>query len=701
MAIGRRTLQLVIALGVIAGVYFLVRVPDAELPETAVAERPEEVGEHVDAELEAGAGEGEAEATTRRKAESAPSGTAKRDATVLRVILDGVSEESASQASVTIREGEEWATWNCEGLTSEFDLDPFLDAVGLLVLADVTVEHPDRFSAIERISQVDGVPEDGRVVYEVRARLEEPVLWPQLTLSVRDAETREHLDDVTLSCVSTAFMALPMMPFEAGWFTPLGEDLQSPILLAGAHEAQDEEKRVAGFQRVSDVPRLFEFSKTGRVTPDRQMLVYVWAPGYAWSTIGIDVSKDTEREVLLEPGARLDVQVSNIQLERYAELEATAWLCVNWIRPEGGYSRLRWEKLETLDPEGLKLEGVPPGKYFVQVELRGQPWTKTNAVLGHEEISIAAGESREVNLNLDDAPTPFVTATLAGTVSFPEFGHEDQVELQFFKADTYKYVGEESRYQMESDASFSLAEMVPVGGDLPTWSFRLEGAPLGLYQVHLKPFLKSWMVELPEEGCEVDLVIDELAEVTVETVDAVTGERIPVDQLFFRPKEVHPQQAHRDRVAANLEEPGRFRFWTLPGGVSMWPYQIPEELDYGSRSERIELVAGHQLVKLELWKPCEIHFDFRDGYEPLPRWDDLWQEFYVGIISRVQPVDHEGEITAIGSFGRERRVSVSTPGIYEVRFDGVGEEHFHPIATQQVTVRPGEPAIVTVQLRRK
>ena len=72
--------------------------------------------------------------------------------------------------------------------------------------------------------------------------------------------------------------------------------------------------------------------------------------------------------------------------------------------------------------------------------------------------------------------------------------------------------------------------MEPAGGALPTWSFRLETVPAGRHQVHLHPFQKIWTVEVPAGGREdLELAIPELAEVLVETVDARTGERVPLE----------------------------------------------------------------------------------------------------------------------------------------------------------------------------
>ncbi len=44
---------------------------------------------------------------------------------------------------------------------------------------------------------------------------------------------------------------------------------------------------------------------------------------------------------------------------------------------------------------------------------------------------------------------------------------------------------------------------------------------------------------------------------------------------------------------------------------------------------------------------------------------------------------------------------VSARGVYEVSFEGVGADRFHPILPRRVDVRPGETTEVIVDLHRK
>ncbi len=193
-------------------------------------------------------------------------------------------------------------------------------------------------------------------------------------------------------------------------------------------------------------------------------------------------------------------------------------------------------------------------------------------------------------------------------------------------------------------------------------------------------------------------MVPELAEVLVETVDARTGERIPLEVIRYRYQrdEVLPGQVKNDWARADFEEPGRFRFWTAPGAANIWPGKFPRGLDYGTRGEDLELVPGLQSVRFEFEPVYAIRFEFRDGEAVLPRGDSIYWRLAGGI----RAVDHDGRMTNHLLY-IEKLVEVSAPGVYEVSFEGVGADRFLPILPRRVDVRAGETAEVIVELRRK
>jgi hypothetical protein len=632
-----------------------------------------------------------------------------RGTNVLRVILEGVTEEDARMATVTVRgvhRFDGWPSeigdqWPCGGLTSEFDLDPVLALVephenlrkGEL---DVAVAHPHYLGERTRVSVAGEVElTNGKTVNEVRVRWVRPEFWPELTLAVRDAHTRAHLEGVELRIRSGPGASL-WGRNQPG--TMLGDGLTSPIALMGGRDANGSKVTVAGMAlrpATGESPRLVELAR--RWKPERGVAVSARAPGYAWGSISLDVSQG-ERELLLEPAAALDVRLANVQLERYAALEVVPMLCVYWIREDGGNRYVHFERLdETLVAEGLQLDSLVPGGYRVTVELGGGSWTK-QPVLALEEVSIAVGETRELELGLLDPPEPPERAILGGVVSFPDFGDEESVRLQIYFQPTQRW--------RKPDFEFSLADLQPgsarpmnsrAGGALRAWSFRLEDLPVGMYRIQLMPFLKVWMIDLQAGAAEdLELVLPELAEVLVETVDGRTGERVPRSELWYRYLESVPGQLQRDLVRADTEEPGRFRFWAVPGDVKVWPkFPNGAEREFGGNGMDLQLVPGLQSAKFEFAPVYAMRFEFREDGTALPTGPQG-----LHTTQDIRAVGHEGRVTD-GGLQRDMVVEVSEPGLYEISFERIDSERYHPVPPRRVDVHAGETTEVIVGLQRK
>lgn len=716
---GTKTRVSVAVFLVAACVYFATRTPPAESPRMAKFEPLAAEAELVDAELLSLAEDSASEAVRRSPvAEDSFVGEAAVEGTrVLRVVLEGIPPQSAGKATVTVtgvKESNEGRakirdTWPCHGTTSEFDLDPFLARVAERPgdLRDdeleVVVDHPLHFSESARVALSSGVKlTDGRTVYEVSVRFAEVVYWPELTLDVRDAETREHLENVELRCVPTAYMGLVQQPGASDPFTVVGVSLSSPIGIRGGRKADAPEGLAAGLAlepaagEALQPAELAQPEETGR-----GVMVYARAPGYAWGRLVLDVSKGARRELLLEPAAALSVRLANVQLEQYAALEKRATLFVRRTRPDGDETTVWSRDLdETFENEVPRIDALEPGEYAVLVELSGS-WRRKSTELGRETVSLPTGEAREVLLVVPDPPEPPALAALGGVISFPNFGGEETVRLELYRSD-YRYG--------DPDFELSLTELEPAGaaaamysragGALPAWSFRIEDLPVDRYQVRVLPFLKSWVIELPDGGRDdVELVIPELAEVFVETVHARTGQAIPFEAIVYRTLEVLPGQVtHGGSVpwfpVEFEDEPGRFRFWAAPGTMAVKTWGATSGMDYGHHSEEIELVPGLQSMRLELAPACMLRFEFRVDGAALPHEDGV----FVGLSRCVRAVGHDGRVGGLYPYSL---VEASAPGLYEINFEGVGADRFLPIPPRRIEVSAGETTDVIVELRRK
>ena len=66
----------------------------------------------------------------------------------------------------------------------------------------------------------------------------------------------------------------------------------------------------------------------------------------------------------------------------------------------------------------------------------------------------------------------------------------------------------------------------------------------------------------------------------------------------------------------------------------------------------------------------------------------------------IRAVEHEGRVID-GGLQRDMVVEVSAPGAYEIRFDRLDADRYHPVPPRVVDVRAGETTEVIVELRRK
>lgn len=645
----------------------------------------------------------EAERRSTAAVASAPETHAPGARRVLRVVLEGTTEEYAQRSTVTVtavEQGKFWMdrveqSWPTQGVTSEIDLDPFLDGLGELRDDEFTVKvsHPLHFSEKTQVSLSGGVPSGAeQTVFEVRARLAEVVYWPELTLSVRDARSRVHLEDVELRMVGTAFMGLVQQPGASDPFTVIGKGLVSPIAMRGGRKAGAPEGLSAGVALVAQDGGALRPAELGQPEEnERGVMMYARAPGYAWKRLVVDISKGATREVFLEPGAGLGMRVTNVQSERYAALNKQATLYLKKIQPDGSEHTV-WSRSLTDEHDGAvqRIEDLEPGDYAALVELSGS-WQRKPTEFGRETISLPAGETRELHLVLPDAPEPPEHATLAGTVSFPTFGGESDVRLELFRSD-YRYG--------DPDAVLSMADLQPVTSSVSSWSFRLDDLQVGHYQVRLMPFLKSWMVELPEGGREdLALVIPELAEVTVETVDQRTGQRVPLEAIAYRALDVIPGQVTHGGsnpwAPVQFEgKPGTFRLWTVPGLTGITPSASIDDVDYVSHLEEFALAAGRQSIRLEVNPASILSFRFLVDGEPLPHEDAI----FVNLSRCLRAVGHEGRV---GGMYPYNLLQASAPGLYEADFEGVGTNRFEPIPPRRIEAVAGETTEVTIELTRK
>ena len=413
---------------------------------------------------------------------------------VLRVVLKGITQEelliTRLEGRASMVEGG-WAgfdvleAWVCTGLTSTFGLDAMLERLrGDEELRTnefwLRIEHPHHARKIVSVSLEHGVEQaDGQVVHEVEVELVPPVFWPEMELSVKDADTREHLSDVELRFAPSAYMGMGQLPEAPGVFTLFGEGFHSPIAFRGGRDSEGDPGWVSGLAlrpEADQKPRMVSLFQVEAI--DRGVMMYAWSPGYAWGRSVLDISLGADREILLRPGANLRLAFRNVQFEQYAALEKSLGLHVNRVDEEGEESWAWYETLEERSTtDGVVLEGLEEGEYVVRVELGFRYGRKQNDVLFEERLQLAAGRTRELVLALEDPPEARPLTSLSGRVTFPTFEREDEVRLLLFDTMTYHRGG--------ADVDVPMGQLERVPGSPPAWAFQFDELPAGLYQAQL------------------------------------------------------------------------------------------------------------------------------------------------------------------------------------------------------------------------
>ncbi len=617
---------------------------------------------------------------------------------VLRVILEGVTEPEALLATIHVKGIDERdkrpipieQTWPSQGLVSEFEITSSFAAVTQHRdnlrddLLEVEVDHPyflrdEPRTPITRSQNAT----DGRVIYEARVELVPAEYWPEFELSVLDARTHEHLKDIEMhiSLDGTAFWGRNNTRIF------FGDGLRSPIGMLGGREADQPEERVAALALApesGELPWVIELAR--RFPPERGVSIVARAPGYAWGRTTVNVSKGA-REILLEPAASMHIGLSNAQLQAYDDLNVVPMICVYWIREDGGNQYVHFARIDQdIIDNGLQLDGLKPGGYRAVVELGGGVWGE-HPELARDEVEIVAGEERELRLELADPPEAPKRATLAGTISMPDFDGVEDVRLQIYFQPTQRW--------RNPDFEFKLSELQRVDGAESERAFEVHDTPVGMYRIQLLPFLEVAMVELPPEGRDdVEIVVPELAEVFVETVDGKTGLRVPVEEFAFRNQDRIPGQEQNDWAWAEMLEPGRFHFWATPETVRIWP-RGQRDLGYGGSGMSVDLGPGPQSVRYELPPIYAMRIEFREGGTPLPTGP-------MGMYSSrdVRPIDHDGRVTGDG-LQTDMHLQFSDPGLYEINFDRVTGDVYEAIPPRIVEVSAGKAVDVIVELVRR
>jgi hypothetical protein len=452
-----------------------------------------------------------------------------------------------------------------------------------------------------------------------------------LFLSVRSKETGAPLRNITVIRMEGRQSARPEHPGDSKKWITLVEGDPSPLEIVGAGESH---------------------------WLSRSVGLHVWSPGYAWTSIDVDLTVGGDREVQLTAEARLEVTIIG---EPWPE-------AVLRIRRSDGAS-LPSAEFSAEEPGRLDIDSLRGGPVRVSVEVG--LWFRMPKVLAEADVELVAGELARVDLDLRGVIEE-EGAPLLGTVFVPAGWGDASFQLKF------RARSESAREAPAEIRSLSMDRTPRVRGILYSWDAGEVAS--GNYIVTVAGFGFAESVDVGPAGATIALEIPPPTEVVLFPIDAETGEPVDLPQIFWGSGSGGFERANRDRTS------GAIQFLAPEGRIHVIPGQ-----GYHVEDPLIEIGPGRTEVDLLVSREIRIEFRLRDGETPVP--------IKSGFQVEVESTDGSGKHISTGSYNGERYVTVSGPGRYRLTFSSL--EGFLPIAPEEVEVITGETVRVTLALERQ
>lgn len=440
-------------------------------------------------------------------------------------------------------------------------------------------------------------------------RLDLHVVYPPvLVLNARDARTNEHVRRLeVVPTVGNAFDAPLVPPFRNGkWKIEIQGD--SPLAIRP--------------EEIADSP-------VARI-------LYVKAPGYAWSHTSFDRRVGGEVFVELRPGCGLDVRVIGADTSGKATLQLAERL-----RP--------WPLLE--EPfkgrASIALEDLPPGAYTLYSRIGN--WADHPTELGRVDVDLTPERRASVELVLT-APPPLERAQLSGVIVLPAAWQVATPKLAARFLDP-------ALDDRPNPAGFEY-EVVETTAESTTHAWRMHPSQVGRYELNLKEPLYATVVELHPGGTSgVRIDVPAPATVSVRVVDAVSQSEVSIGAIQWRPHVEGGARGGRTSTVTRAASGGTFDFRCPIGMIEVVSNGAIGQ-GYASPTLVSTIGPGHNDVVLALTKACGVTVRVRAG-------DQALDASAFGGVS-VTAVDGDGRMTSGRMTDKLSTVMLSKPGRYRV-----------------------------------
>jgi len=418
--------------------------------------------------------------------------------------------------------------------------------------------------------------------------------------------------------------------------------------------------------------------------PDEKWLVFYWvhAPGHAWTRVDFDHRAGGQRTVELSP-----------------EPSSVSVTIAGGDVPEGAFVRL-YSRSKTFQDSGftfrmperpehylaavsvnassgsVRIDDFQGGEYVATVEVGEYEETLR---LGEAPVDVPPGGTAAVSVPIDRSILDVPRTHLSGTLEVPEGLDRKSCRLRLQR------IG-----GLQKDLWLELSEMSFPRGNENSLQWDAGLVRTGDYDAIIQNVEYSFAIHAPGPGeTHVVTTLPQLAEVSLDVVDARTGARVEPERLQWR----GPLLEGRDEfeMVPILRDPrtGRFRFVSTRGEIEVYGAMT----GYKELQKKLVLDGPKLESTLTMERATGIRIVLRQDGAPLAG-------FGILALFRISREDGAAFREQPGITWNSTSIRyLDPPGRYRVALPPNGE--LEPVEPRIVDVREGEVVDVTIDVRQK
>lgn len=400
----------------------------------------------------------------------------------------------------------------------------------------------------------------------------------------------------------------------------------------------------------------------------------VGSPGFAWKAIHLNFKAGGDRELRLDPGGDLLVEVvgrlpgrpGQLRLWKSSEAESRPFAEVP-VRKAGA----------------VAIDSLQVGKYRVRLEVGD--WFDDPLNLGELEVDIVAGERATYELILEPPPE-LVNAPLAGVVVVPSAWELETFRIRA-ELDGTDATGGEVYVEVTKQ------EMTALEQEEDAWAFDFGALPTGEYDLLVTTGGWNAVVEyglrvtLEASGTrDVRIEVPPPASVILTLTENTTGEPAAISSMHWGA--LTGGRGHASSlITLSPVADGRFEFRAPLGEISLGAFGS----GYTSLNEKVRVQPGKNEFNFRLEKDCPLVIQLMDGETSVPFSGEWWP--------KPEHLDGDGKLLYVSHGGAGFKLGLSDPGRYLFELPDI--PGFAKVPQQEISVVRGEDNTHVVHLERE